>query len=125
MADTAQPPKPTNFFTLPGAGRTQPVLGVTQTYKAESHQTDGEGDGCGGASITLGAGAFFHGPRGQVHGFRNPGPDAAKLLVFISAATGIEAMFAGLSDLTLRHPDAIDPAEVASICGAYGVTFVR
>ena len=34
-------PKVTNFFSLPGAGRAERVLGVSQIYKAQAHQTAG------------------------------------------------------------------------------------
>ena len=32
----------TNLFSPPGAGRVEPVLGVTQTYKADASQTGGQ-----------------------------------------------------------------------------------
>jgi quercetin dioxygenase-like cupin family protein len=158
MKDVETAPPAANFFTLPGAGRTQQVLGVSQIYKAQSDQTGGrlvcveisvppgsgvpphrhteedeafyvlsgqiviEGDDCGGAPVHLGAGSFFYGPRGRVHGFANHGVDIAKLLVFITPGTGIEAMFAGLAELT-RNSATIDPAAVAALCSGYGITF--
>src|SRR5580698_6095919 len=133
-----------NFFTGPGVGRAEQVLGVSHIYKAQSHQTAGglvciettvppgqgipahrhsqedesfyvlsgqiviEGDDCGGEPVRLDAGSFFYGPRGRVHGFRNEGAATAKLLIFISPGTGMEAMFAGLAELT-RKSSVIDP----------------
>jgi quercetin dioxygenase-like cupin family protein len=147
-----------NFFTGPGIGRVEQVLGVSHIYKAQSHQTAGglvciettvppgqgvplhrhsqedesfyvvsgqimiEGDDCGDDPVRLDAGSFFYGPRGRVHGLRNEGPDTAKLLIFISPGTGMEAMFAGLAELT-RKSSAIDPAAIAAVCGNYGITF--
>ena len=160
MSDTEITPNPANFVTLPGAGRVQRVLAVTQTYKAESHQTAGqlvcveievppgqgvpphrhahedesfyvlsgqvevEGDDCGNTPIPLKAGSFFHGPRHRTHGFRNDTTEPAKLLVFITPGTGIEAMFAGLADLT-RKSSQVDPAAVAELCGKYGIVFKK
>lgn len=158
MQDVETPPQAANFITMPGAGRPQQVLGVSQIYKAQSDQTGGrlvcveisvppgngvpphrhteedeafyvlsgqivvEGDDCGGAPVHLDAGSFFHGPRGRVHGFSNQGLETAKLLVFITPGTGIEAMFTGLAELT-RNSATIDRAEVAALCSGYGITF--
>jgi quercetin dioxygenase-like cupin family protein len=148
-----------NFYTLPGAGPSQQILAVRQTYKARSSQTGGslicievdvppgagvplhrhsaedesfyvlqgqvviEGDDCGDSPIRLDTGGFFYGPRGRVHSFRNEGPAPAKLLIFITPGIGIEAMFAGLAELT-RNSNPIDRAGVTAICGNNGVTFV-
>lgn len=81
-----------------------------------------EGDECGDG-VGLDTGGFFYGPRGRVHGFRCDGTESAKLLVFITPGTGIGAMFADLAELTRRQRDGIDPAQVAAVCGRYGVTF--
>src|SRR5258707_5674385 len=146
----------TIFFSLPGAGRAERVLGVSQIYKAQAHRTAGglvcievtvpagdgiplhrhteedesfyvlsgqimiEGDDCGDAPVRLDAGSFFHGPRGRIHGFHNEGTETAKLLIFISPGSGIEAMFAGLAELT-RQSTEIDPAKVAAVCRNYGI----
>ena len=59
---------------------------------------------------------------GRVHGFSNQGSETARLLVFITPGTGIEAMFTGLAKLT-RYSATVDPAEVATLCGRYGITF--
>jgi quercetin dioxygenase-like cupin family protein len=153
-------PKVTNFFSLPGAGRAERVLGVSQVYKAQADQTAGglvcvevtvparegiplhrhteedesfyvlsgqimiEGDDCGDVPVRLDAGSFFHGPRGRIHGFHNEGTETAKLLIFISPGSGIEAMFAGLAELT-RQSTEIDPAKVAAVCGNYGIEFMQ
>jgi hypothetical protein len=82
-----------------------------------------EGDDCGDVPVRLDAGSFFHGPRGRIHGFHNEGTETAKLLIFISPGSGIEAMFAGLAELT-RQSTEIDPAKVAAVCGNYGIEFM-
>ncbi len=75
--------------------------------------------------VSLETGGFFYGPRGHVHGFRNEGPEAAKLLIFCSPGAGIENMFGALAALAPRsETGAYDPAEIAAICGRYGVSFV-
>lgn len=82
-----------------------------------------EGDGCGSDGTGLDAGGFFYGPRGRMHGFRCGGTEAAKLLVFVTPGTGIGAMFADLAEMTRQQGDGIDPAQVAAVCGRYGITF--
>lgn len=82
-----------------------------------------EGDDCGDG-VSLDAGGFFYGPRGRVHGFRCEGTETAKLLVIVSPGTGVGAMFADLAELTRQQRDGIDPANVAAVCGRYGIAFV-
>ena len=84
-----------------------------------------EGDGIEGRSVTLAAGSFFYGPRDQVHGFRNPGPEPAKLLVFVTPGSGVEAMFRELAALTKTMGEKVEPAQVGEVCGRYGIEFVR
>ncbi|MBL6459272.1 cupin domain-containing protein [Belnapia sp. T6] len=84
-----------------------------------------EGDDCGVGGVSLEAGGFFYGPRGRVHGFRCGGTDAARLLVLVTPGTGTGAMFAELAELGPRMGERMDPAQVAAVCGRYGVTFVR
>lgn len=148
-----------NSVSMPGEGRAEPILGVSQIYKVEAQQTGGglicieitvppghgipphrhrdedesfyvvagriviEGDDLGGAPVALEAGGFFHGPRGRVHGFRCEGPETAKLLVFITPGTGMQAMFAELAALTRAQAPAIDLGRVAAICGDHGIAF--
>lgn len=81
-----------------------------------------EGDGCGDG-IGLGAGGFFYGPRGRVHGLRCEGTETARLLVFVSPGTGVGAMFAELAELTRQHGDGSDPAHVGAVCSRYGIAF--
>lgn len=76
-------------------------------------------------SQTLATGGFFFGPRGRVHGFSNPGPDEAKLLVVSTPGANLTAMFAQLAEITERGLDHLDFAEVAATCGAFGIEFVR
>jgi quercetin dioxygenase-like cupin family protein len=83
-----------------------------------------EGDDCGTDGTRLGAGSFFYGPRGRVHGFRCEGTETAKLLVLVTPGTGIGAMFAELAELTRQgQHDGIEPALVAAVCSRYGIGF--
>src|SRR5260221_10168708 len=118
-----------NCYSLPGAGRGEAIMGVTQIYKLEAGQTGGslvcveitvppgqgipphthrdedesfyviagrvviEGDDIGDAPVGLDAGSMFHGPRGRLHGFRCEGPEAARILVFLSPGARTQEMF--------------------------------
>ena len=84
-----------------------------------------EGDGCEGGAVSLDAGGFFYGPRGRLHGFRCGGAEAARLLVFVTPGTGIGAMFTDLAELTRRHGEGLDPAQVAAVCSRYGIAFAN
>ncbi|WP_127091245.1 cupin domain-containing protein [Aquabacter cavernae] len=84
-----------------------------------------EGEDCAGGAMVLETGGFFYGPRGRVHGFFNPGPKEAKLLVLANPSTSITAMFGKLSDITERGLENLDFGEVAATCGAHGIDFVR
>ena len=94
-----------------------------ETFYVLSGQVVIEGDGCEGGTVSLDAGGFFYGPRGQVHGFRCGGTETARLLVFVTPGTGIGAMFADLAALTHGHGGGPDPARVAEVCKSYGITF--
>lgn len=84
-----------------------------------------EGEDCPGGAMDLATGGFFFGPRGRVHGFSNPGPGEAKLLVIATPGTGLISMFGKLSEITERGLENVDFGEVAATCGAYGIEFVR
>jgi mannose-6-phosphate isomerase-like protein (cupin superfamily) len=78
-------------------------------------------------TVRCGAGAFVHVPPGAVHGFHNPGPGPARLLILVYPATGfgiIEDMYAllaagapdraALSALFAKHHSALFSAERGS-----------
>lgn len=83
------------------------------------------GEDCPDGAMTLAAGGFFYGPRGRVHGFSNPGPEVAKLLVISTPGDNLAAMFAQLAAITERGPENIVFDEVAATCSAFGIDFVR
>ena len=83
-----------------------------------------EGEDCPDGAMVLSAGGFFFGPRGRVHGFSNPGPAPAKLLVVSLPGSNLTAMFAQLAQITERGLETLDFAEVAATCGAFGIEFV-
>lgn len=73
-----------------------------------------------GALQVLGAGELVYLPRGTAHSFKVVGSTTATVLLSIFPA-GIEGMFEELGKLPAGPPDF---AQVAEICGRYGVTFV-
>ncbi|MBA4789979.1 MAG: cupin domain-containing protein [Rhizobiales bacterium] len=83
------------------------------------------GEDCPGGTMLMETGGFFFGPRGRVHGFSNPGPGEAKLLVIATPGTGLTAMFGKLSEITERGLENLDFGEVAATCGTYGIDFVQ
>lgn len=74
----------------------------------------------GGDIIKAGPGVTAHLPRGMAHGYKPVGAGRNRALVWASPA-GIEHMFVELGALPPGPPDF---AEVAEICGRYGVGFV-
>jgi mannose-6-phosphate isomerase-like protein (cupin superfamily) len=67
----------------------------------------------------VGPGSLVHGPRGQVHGFRNPGPDTGRMLC-IMAPGGIEVFFQQLSSLLAGDPPPDWPA-LRDLAVAHGI----
>jgi oxalate decarboxylase/phosphoglucose isomerase-like protein (cupin superfamily) len=70
------------------------------------------------------AGAFVHVPPGVVHGFHNPGPSQAKLLVLVYPATGlgiVEDMLA----LTSAAAGAPQLADVLAIFTKYNSELIQ
>lgn len=158
MNGTTSQPALANRYSLPGAGRGEAIMGVTQIYKLESHQSGGrllcveitvppgegipphthrdedesfyviagrvviEGEDIGETPVALDVGSFFHGPRGRLHGFHCEGPEAAKILVFLSPGARTEEMFGKLAELTRQYGSALDRARVAAVAGEYGIT---
>ena len=66
------------------------------------------------------AGGLAYAPRGTAHSFRVVSDTRARMLIYLSPA-GLELMFQELSQLPAGPPDL---AQVATICGRYGVSFV-
>jgi quercetin dioxygenase-like cupin family protein len=70
----------------------------------------------GERTVGCATGAFVHVPPGVVHGFRNPGPGPAKLLILVYPAAGfglVEGMYA------LLAAGAPDPAAVTALFAEY------
>jgi mannose-6-phosphate isomerase-like protein (cupin superfamily) len=68
--------------------------------------------------IEAGPGAFVHLPRGVAHGFRNPGPAAARMLVVTTPGGDLEGVFRGL-DAAARDPARpLDGERIGAVCGA-------
>ncbi|UOQ51750.1 cupin domain-containing protein [Hymenobacter cellulosivorans] len=74
----------------------------------------------GADSSIVEAGGLAYAPRGTAHSFRVVGDTPVRMLIHISPA-GLENMFQELSQLPADPPDV---AQVAAICGRYGVSFV-
>jgi mannose-6-phosphate isomerase-like protein (cupin superfamily) len=74
------------------------------------------------ASLRLGAGSFFFGPRGQQHSFRNEGKAAARILVFCMPGAGIERMFIDMDAAARRGGGAPATDEILAIAARAGVT---
>jgi mannose-6-phosphate isomerase-like protein (cupin superfamily) len=76
----------------------------------------------GERTVRCGAGAFVHVPPGVVHGFHNPGPGRARMLVTVHPATGlgiVEDMYA----LLLAGPP--DPASVSALMAKYDSALIQ
>jgi hypothetical protein len=83
-----------------------------------------EGGDNGHASVGLDVGSFFYGPHSPLHGFRCEGPEAARILVFISSCACSQESFARLTELTRQHGIDVDRALLAAIAAEYGITVV-
>ena len=66
----------------------------------------------------------MHVPPRVVHGFHNPGPGQAKLLILVYPATGL-GIVEDLLALTSAAGDAPDPAEVRAILGKYNSELIQ
>lgn len=85
-----------------------------ETFYVLSGRVTFEGDDCADP-VTLGPGGLFHGPRGRVHAFRCDGAQAARILVMVRPAAGMDAMWQELAC------DPGGPELVAAIARRYGV----
>jgi quercetin dioxygenase-like cupin family protein len=73
--------------------------------------------------IELGPGGYVFIPRGTVHAFTNPGPEPARMLVFVTPG-GIHEQFVDeASDRAGRAPWEPDMARVLAVAPKYGVEF--
>jgi quercetin dioxygenase-like cupin family protein len=75
----------------------------------------------GESKVRAGTSAAFR--RGELHGYRNDGAAAARLIVV--AAPGIQAaeMFRHFDRAARQQGGPLEPSQVAAIAGEYGVTF--
>ena len=71
-----------------------------------------------GAWIEASPGQAFHSKRGSVHGFRNTGVTAGKVLIFVAPA-GLEKYLEELSALSLPA----DMPAILTLSNRYGITF--
>ena len=74
-------------------------------------------------STVAGPGSFVHLPRGVPHGYRNEGPDPARMLVVTTPGGALEGVFRGL-DAAARGPEPLEGPRVAAICAASRVTML-
>jgi mannose-6-phosphate isomerase-like protein (cupin superfamily) len=63
--------------------------------------------------MTAGPGAFVHLPRGAAHGFHNPGPGEARMLVVASAGGALEGVFRGLDAAAAKGP--VGPEQIVAV----------
>ncbi|HVY16182.1 MAG TPA: cupin domain-containing protein [Rhodopila sp.] len=68
-------------------------------------------------------GGIFYGPRGRLHGFRNPTDVPGRMLVFLTPGGNMQRMFAALAELTARAHGAPSPEEVGALCAGYDIIF--
>lgn len=73
------------------------------------------------APLRLETGAFFFGPRGCRHAFRNEGSMDARLLVFCTPGAGIERMFTEMDATGRRASGAPPMEEILAIAAGAGV----
>ena len=73
-----------------------------------------------GETRVLGAGSFVYSPRGVAHAFRNDGPGMLRMLV-LCLPGGLERMFGAMDDAARGKP-APEPARIAAIAAAHGVS---
>jgi quercetin dioxygenase-like cupin family protein len=74
---------------------------------------------------TLPQGSLFYGPKGRMHGFRNPTSAVTRLLVFMTPGGNVQRMFAALADLTSRAERKPAPGEVTELCAQFNITFAN
>ena len=72
---------------------------------------------------TLPQGELFYGPRGRLHGFRNPTDAPSRLLVLMTPGGNMQRMFGALAALTARSQGLPAPEEVRALCAQYDIIF--
>ncbi len=80
------------------------------------------GDDLPGPTI-LPQGGLFYGPRGRLHGFRNPAETPSRLLVLMTPGGNMQRMFGALAALTASAPGMPAPEEVRALCAQYDIVF--
>jgi mannose-6-phosphate isomerase-like protein (cupin superfamily) len=68
-------------------------------------------------------GCLFYGPRGRMHGFRNPTDKPIRLLTFMTPGGNMQRMFGALATLTARSQGLPDPEDVMTLCAQYDTIF--
>jgi quercetin dioxygenase-like cupin family protein len=68
-------------------------------------------------------GGLFYGPRGRLHGFRNPTETPSRVLILMTPGGNIQRMFGALADLTARSSGLPAPDEVRTLCAQYDIIF--
>ncbi|WP_212473115.1 cupin domain-containing protein [Bradyrhizobium liaoningense] len=71
--------------------------------------------------LRLGPGAFLFAPRHRHHGYRNMGPDTARLLVFAMPGAGLDRMFVAFDEVEKRSGQTPTLQTITAIAGQYGV----
>lgn len=73
--------------------------------------------------VNIPQGGLFYGPRGRLHGFRNPTDAPIRLLVLMTPGGNMQRMFGALAELTARSPGLPAPEEVGALCSQYDIIF--
>lgn len=73
--------------------------------------------------LRLGAGAFFFGPRGRQHAFRNESTEVARFLLVCTPGAGMEAMFSAFDAAGRSAGGPPSRAEIGAIAARAGVIF--
>lgn len=75
----------------------------------------------GERTVRCPAGAFVHVPAGAVHGFHNPGPGPAKLLILLHPAAGF-GLIEGMYDLLAEGTP--EPAAISALFARHDSTLI-
>jgi quercetin dioxygenase-like cupin family protein len=81
------------------------------------------GDDLPSPANILPQGGLFFGPRGRLHGFRNPADTPSRLLVFMTPGGNMQRMFHALSELTMQSQGMPEPEQVRALCAEYDIVF--
>lgn len=77
----------------------------------------------GDEAVELGPGGYLFAPRGTPHGFTNPGPDPARMLVLVTPGGIQEAFLDEVNDRAHRPAAGSAMATVLAVAPKYGVEF--